>query len=379
MILDTHNRSLQIVLGEARATAASDVVACYAQANAAGSFVTTLNHTSTNGTTPVTIVPAPGVGLQFLVNEVRVHNNDSVTHTVILRLLDGATTRTVYTGSVAAGADWIYTPDVGAVVGGGGGGSGIAGVSSWNTRTGAVTMLSADVTAALGFTPYNSTNPSGYQTAANVLTTLGSPPAIGGTVPSSGAFTTLSATGTISGTGFTAWAASPPAIGATAANSGVFTTLSASGLITPGASGIKGVTDGSDAPGGSVGEYLSATASGVAISNVAVATAIASLSLTAGDWDVQATVIFSTIGTGINNIQAFVNNAVAQPVATAGGYTAIVVSGGAVLNTSGNIIQTGMRRFSSSASQTVYALAYISGTYTAGATGNAMIRARRVR
>jgi hypothetical protein len=36
------------------------------------------------------------------------------------------------------------------------------GVTSFNTRTGAVTLSSGDVTGALGFTPYNSTNPSNY-------------------------------------------------------------------------------------------------------------------------------------------------------------------------------------------------------------------------
>jgi len=40
------------------------------------------------------------------------------------------------------------------------------GVTSFNTRTGAVTLSSSDVTTALGFTPYNSTNPSGYITSA---------------------------------------------------------------------------------------------------------------------------------------------------------------------------------------------------------------------
>lgn len=40
------------------------------------------------------------------------------------------------------------------------------GVSSFNTRTGAVTLQSADVTGALGYTPYNSTNPSGYITSS---------------------------------------------------------------------------------------------------------------------------------------------------------------------------------------------------------------------
>jgi hypothetical protein len=40
-----------------------------------------------------------------------------------------------------------------------------SGVTSFNTRTGAVTLSSGDVTAALGYTPYNSSNPSGYITA----------------------------------------------------------------------------------------------------------------------------------------------------------------------------------------------------------------------
>ena len=40
------------------------------------------------------------------------------------------------------------------------------GVTSFNTRTGAVTLSSSDVTTALGFTPYNSTNPSGYITSS---------------------------------------------------------------------------------------------------------------------------------------------------------------------------------------------------------------------
>lgn len=40
------------------------------------------------------------------------------------------------------------------------------GVTSFNTRTGAVTLSSTDVTTALGFTPYDATNPSGYITSS---------------------------------------------------------------------------------------------------------------------------------------------------------------------------------------------------------------------
>ena len=38
----------------------------------------------------------------------------------------------------------------------------IAAVSSFNSRVGAVTLNAGDVTSALGFTPYNATNPNGY-------------------------------------------------------------------------------------------------------------------------------------------------------------------------------------------------------------------------
>jgi len=55
--------------------------------------------------------------------------------------------------------------------------------------------------------------------------TLASPPAIGTTTPAAGAFTTLSASSTVSGAGFDTYLASPPAIGGTTAAAGTFTTL----------------------------------------------------------------------------------------------------------------------------------------------------------
>jgi hypothetical protein len=69
------------------------------------------------------------------------------------------------------------------------------GVTSFNTRTGAVTLTSGDVTTALTFTPYNSTNPSGYITSSALASYL---PLSGGTL--SGALAVggdLSATGII--------------------------------------------------------------------------------------------------------------------------------------------------------------------------------------
>jgi len=43
------------------------------------------------------------------------------------------------------------------------------GVTSFNTRTGAITLTSGDVTTALGFTPYNATNPSGFITSSGSI------------------------------------------------------------------------------------------------------------------------------------------------------------------------------------------------------------------
>jgi hypothetical protein len=71
---------------------------------------------------------------------------------------------------------------------------------------------------------YAAANPSGYQTSAQVVTAIaaGNP----------GAFTTLSASGAVSGAGFTTYLAAPPAIGSTTPAAGAFTTLSATGTVS---------------------------------------------------------------------------------------------------------------------------------------------------
>jgi len=147
MILDTPTRSLRLVLGEAHTTTACDIVACYGQQGPAGTFVTLLSQTASTGVTPVTLVAAPPVGSQNIIQEVRLHNSDTVSHTVTLQLLDSATTRTIYSGTVAVGADWVYTPGAGIALTS-------AGVITFNTRAGNVTLTSADVTTALTFTPF---------------------------------------------------------------------------------------------------------------------------------------------------------------------------------------------------------------------------------
>lgn len=87
---------------------------------------------------------------------------------------------------------------------------------SGGTYAGSFTTLAASgAVSGTGFTNY-----------------FAAPPAIGSTTASSGAFTTLSASGAVSGTGFTNYMASPPAIGGTAAAAGSFTNLSATGTVS---------------------------------------------------------------------------------------------------------------------------------------------------
>ena len=56
------------------------------------------------------------------------------------------------------------------------------------------------------------------------------PGTIGSGTPNSGAFTTLSASSTVSGTGFSTYLASPPAIGGTSPSTGKFTSITNTGL-----------------------------------------------------------------------------------------------------------------------------------------------------
>lgn len=103
---------------------------------------------------------------------------------------------------------------------------------------------------------------------------------------STGSFTTLAASSTVSGTGFSTYLASPPAIGGTAPGTGKFTTLQATSTITPSSTaGIVGTTTNDSAQAGSVGETITATGSGVA-QTTTVLTNVTSVPLTAGDWDV---------------------------------------------------------------------------------------------
>jgi hypothetical protein len=100
--------------------------------------------------------------------------------------------------------------------------------------------------------------------------------AVGGSTPAAGAFTTLSASSTVSGTGFSTYLASPPAIGSTAANTGAFTTLSASSTVS--GTGFSTYLASPPAIGGTApaaGSFTNLNATGVSVFNGAIASAVA--------------------------------------------------------------------------------------------------------
>ena len=196
--------------------------------------------------------------------------------------------------------------------------------------------------------------------------------------PASGAPATPAFRGVVSADLTTALT-TPPAIGGTTPAAGSFTTLSASSLIEPTSTqGIKGTTTNDNAPAGSDGEYSSVVvAQGAALpSNSSAATTICTLALSAGDFDVSG-VVGSTVGGGpITTQVGWLNTSASQPAVPGDGG---IASSDGVASTSGFTMGIPTKRFSSAAPFTVYLVGVI--VYTGG-SGNSVfgaIRARRVR
>jgi len=111
MILNATNKRVEIVLGEAMTTTNCDITASWGDYTATA-FTPGGASTVSNGTTAVVVAPAPATSTQRLVQEITLHNNDTVDHTVVLRLIDGAATRIFRRALVPAGGDLAYSPSL---------------------------------------------------------------------------------------------------------------------------------------------------------------------------------------------------------------------------------------------------------------------------
>jgi len=144
---------------------------------------------------------------------------------------------------------------------------------------------------------------------------------VGTTTAAAGAFTTLSASSTVSGTGFSTYLASPPAIGGTAAAAGAFTTLTTSSTVTLNGGTANGVgyLDGSKVLTTGSGLVFDGTNFGVGISSPAYKLDVAGadgngIRYSTGSVSALLAVASSTafIGSGTNHPVAFVVNSIEQ-------------------------------------------------------------------
>lgn len=135
----------------------------------------------------------------------------------------------------------------------------------------------------------------------------------------------------------------------------------------------KGVTDGSDAATGEVGEYLSATQTSNTMTNGIVSN-IASLTLTAGDWDVEGVISSYNSSAALSYFVSGLNT-------TSGANPAFPYVVQLTLAFSSAGVQraaTPTRRVSVSASTVIYLIAQVG--FTSGSTScDGFIRARRIR
>lgn len=137
---------------------------------------------------------------------------------------------------------------------------------------------------------------------------------------------------------------------------------------------LVGVTDGSNAPAGQLGEYLTNSTLTTSVTN-AVAANATSIPLGAGDWDVQGSVRFNPAGT---TVVSLLQASISTSSATSGGLGAAVISQGTLGTGTQQILATPVTRISISASTTVYVVCN-QGFTTSTMTADGFIRARRVR
>lgn len=186
-------------------------------------------------------------------------------------------------------------------------------------------------------------------------------------VPNTGILTSIGFAGSLNGT-----------VGATSANTGAFTTITASNTITPSQTyGIVGTTTNNNANSGSFGEFVNSlvpTSSSISLTS-GTAVNVTSISLTAGDWDVDGSVYFT--GNGSTVSVTFIGGTNTTSATLGSSYTFSDVPS-SILNISDLSFTVPTNRYSLSSTTSIYLVARAS--FSAGvANVSGQIRARRMR
>jgi len=143
---------------------------------------------------------------------------------------------------------------------------------------------------------------------------------------------------------------------------------------------VIGTTTGGNATTGYIGEYVSANSAGVSVGSSGAFVTVTSISLTAGDWDVNGTMSLVTGSTTAGTIISggvSLNPTSEDSQANGGVFDAF----GTLVASSTYLNPTGNRRINMSTTTTVYLVAAVTYTVAGGATWgtNSFLQARRVR
>lgn len=175
---------------------------------------------------------------------------------------------------------------------------------------------------------------------------------------------------------FTSTGMNSTAIGASTPSTGAFTTLSSSSTTA-----LKGTTTNDSAAAGYIGEYISSSAANSAVSMTTGSNFdMTSISLTAGDWDVEGNVAIAVgAGATVSVFRGWISTTSATfPTPPNAGAMFDLVFGSAVMATSTQAMPVGRIRISLSGTTTVYLSSRAS--FSGGTvTGGGFIGARRVR
>jgi hypothetical protein len=191
---------------------------------------------------------------------------------------------------------------------------------------------------------------------------------------------TFTGTATIPTANIAAGVVNGTSIGATTPFTGAFTTLSATGLISPASTiGIKGTATNDNVQSASVGEYLESFTLATPLTTGTL-TNLASISLTAGDWDVTGIASFIPAASTVTVVTlAGINTVSATTKVISGGFVNIAEIWPAQNTPVGTMNLTApVTRISLAATTTVYLVGQANFS-TSTMTANGYVRARRVR